>query len=354
MRPTVPGSPTTRGSEAIRRATGPDYTRPADALPAPPATLGDGARGLHRRPLLGFLDDDRRDACARRRATTPASPRSSPRPRSSRCCSTSRSRRRSCKYGFRYVETERWGRLRRMFEIALAFKLAGGLLAGLALVVLAPFADELWGVGDVLAADAVAARCRSSRRPRASPAAAILLRGRYDVRGALPRRLDGAAAHRRRHRRAVRRRPGRWSAIVRRAGRRDGRRSRSVGLGRVPALPAGRVRSRSATTRPRGAAVRARIDASASALVVGCARRSARPCSPVVAPIAQAGYFRNAQAPATGLRGALARRRGSCCSPSRRATSRRGRHDAMYAMLRRYIAGHVGADGRRRAACSGC
>src|SRR6266571_3055909 len=41
------------------------------------------------------------------------------------------------KYGFRYVTTEDWGRFRRLFEIALAVKMAGGALGGLLLALLA-------------------------------------------------------------------------------------------------------------------------------------------------------------------------------------------------------------------------
>src|SRR5919199_7014640 len=42
------------------------------------------------------------------------------------------------KYGFRYVAREDWGRLRRLFGGALAFKLAGAVVAALALLALAP------------------------------------------------------------------------------------------------------------------------------------------------------------------------------------------------------------------------
>src|SRR5712691_2937711 len=38
------------------------------------------------------------------------------------------------KFGFRYTTREDWGRLRRLFESALVFKLAGGVLAALALL----------------------------------------------------------------------------------------------------------------------------------------------------------------------------------------------------------------------------
>src|SRR5436305_12033222 len=48
------------------------------------------------------------------------------------------------KYGFRYAESRQWGRLRRLFELAIGFKLAGALLAGIALAILAPFAKSFW------------------------------------------------------------------------------------------------------------------------------------------------------------------------------------------------------------------
>src|SRR4051812_41671283 len=88
------------------------------------------------------------------------------------------------KYGFRYIETQRWGRLRRMFEIALVFKLVGGVLAGIAIVILAPFAQEVWGVGGVLVPMLIASALPLVQAPEAVAGGAILLRGRYDVRGA--------------------------------------------------------------------------------------------------------------------------------------------------------------------------
>src|SRR5206468_2535135 len=47
------------------------------------------------------------------------------------------------KFGFRYTTREDWGRLRRLFESAVAFKLAGGALATVLLLAIAPFADTL-------------------------------------------------------------------------------------------------------------------------------------------------------------------------------------------------------------------
>src|SRR3954447_14866159 len=48
------------------------------------------------------------------------------------------------KYGFRYVTGENWGGLRRLFEIALGFKVAGGVLARAVIAALAPFSHLIW------------------------------------------------------------------------------------------------------------------------------------------------------------------------------------------------------------------
>src|SRR5579884_2159913 len=49
------------------------------------------------------------------------------------------------KYGFRYVTAEDWGRLRRLFEVALSFKVVGGLLALVVIAALAPASHAIWG-----------------------------------------------------------------------------------------------------------------------------------------------------------------------------------------------------------------
>jgi len=87
------------------------------------------------------------------------------------------------KYGFRYVAGEDWGRLRRLFRQMLYLKLAGGLLATLILVALAPFADELFdtdGLQPALLAAALLPLVQSSENVGAT---ALLLHGRYDLRG---------------------------------------------------------------------------------------------------------------------------------------------------------------------------
>jgi O-antigen/teichoic acid export membrane protein len=88
------------------------------------------------------------------------------------------------KYGFRYVEAGDWGRLRRLFRQMLLLKLGGGALATGILVLLAPFADDLFsaeGVSSALLAASLLPLVQSSENVFAT---ALLLHGRYDLRGA--------------------------------------------------------------------------------------------------------------------------------------------------------------------------
>jgi O-antigen/teichoic acid export membrane protein len=89
------------------------------------------------------------------------------------------------KYGFRYVTAEDWGRLRRLFRVALQAKLAGGLFAVLALLALAPVADGLFGVSGLAAPLVAIAALPLVQAPENVAATALLLRGRYDLRAAL-------------------------------------------------------------------------------------------------------------------------------------------------------------------------
>ncbi len=86
------------------------------------------------------------------------------------------------KQGFRYVAAEDWGRLRRMFSLALRAKLVGGLAASLVLVGLAAVADTVFGSGGLGWPIAAAALIPLVQAPTNVATSAILLRGRYDVR----------------------------------------------------------------------------------------------------------------------------------------------------------------------------
>jgi O-antigen/teichoic acid export membrane protein len=88
------------------------------------------------------------------------------------------------KYGFRYSAREEWGKLHRLVRAALAVKLAGGLLAALVLVALAPVADRIFNGDGLATAFLVAALLPAVQAPEGIAANALILRGRYDLRGA--------------------------------------------------------------------------------------------------------------------------------------------------------------------------
>lgn len=88
------------------------------------------------------------------------------------------------KFGFRYVAREEWGKLRRLFVKALQVKLAGGVLAALALVLLAPVADTIFGADGLATPILVGALLPLVQATENVGATALLLRGRYDLRGA--------------------------------------------------------------------------------------------------------------------------------------------------------------------------
>jgi O-antigen/teichoic acid export membrane protein len=88
------------------------------------------------------------------------------------------------KFGFRYAANEDWGKFRRLFVRALQVKFVGGVLAALALALLAPFADSLFGADDLAAPLLVGALLPLVQATENVGATALLLRGRYDLRGA--------------------------------------------------------------------------------------------------------------------------------------------------------------------------
>ncbi|HXH89333.1 MAG TPA: lipopolysaccharide biosynthesis protein [Gaiellaceae bacterium] len=86
------------------------------------------------------------------------------------------------KYGFRYSESGDWGKIRSLFRAALQVKLAGGLLATLALAALAPFAGSIFGSDDLTTPFLLAAALPLLQAPENVAGTALLLRGRYDLR----------------------------------------------------------------------------------------------------------------------------------------------------------------------------
>ena len=91
------------------------------------------------------------------------------------------------KYGFRYVAAEEWGRLRRLFALAVRLKLLGALLALAVLAAVAPAANSIFGHGTHgLTGPMLAAAFLPLVQTQEDIAAtALLLRGRYDIRAGL-------------------------------------------------------------------------------------------------------------------------------------------------------------------------
>lgn len=87
------------------------------------------------------------------------------------------------KYGFRYAEGEDWGRLQRLFRRVLRLKALGAVLAAVALVALAPFADGLFHADGLQTPLLVAAILPLVQAPEGLAGVALILRGRYDLRG---------------------------------------------------------------------------------------------------------------------------------------------------------------------------
>jgi O-antigen/teichoic acid export membrane protein len=86
------------------------------------------------------------------------------------------------KYGFRYQAREEWGRLRRLFNRAFAFKASGDVLAAAALVGLAFVAEPLFGSEQLRTPLLIAAALPLVQSMEGLAGAALILRGRYDVR----------------------------------------------------------------------------------------------------------------------------------------------------------------------------
>ena len=86
------------------------------------------------------------------------------------------------KYGFRYAVGADWGRLRRLFELALGLKSASAVVAGLIVCAIAPLSESLFGT-DLTVPLIVASPLPLLYSFEGTAASALLLRGRYDVRG---------------------------------------------------------------------------------------------------------------------------------------------------------------------------
>src|SRR5918912_2955285 len=61
------------------------------------------------------------------------------------------------KFGFRYATAEDWPRFRRLFEVAVAFKVVGGVAAAVCLLAAAPLTGAVFGRDHLAAAFAAIA-----------------------------------------------------------------------------------------------------------------------------------------------------------------------------------------------------
>jgi O-antigen/teichoic acid export membrane protein len=85
------------------------------------------------------------------------------------------------KYGFRYAARDDWGRFHRVFRVGLWLKLAGGALGAIGIAVLAPLSGLIWTDG-LVAPMLVAALIPLAQCPEGVGSAALIVRGRYDLR----------------------------------------------------------------------------------------------------------------------------------------------------------------------------
>ena len=89
------------------------------------------------------------------------------------------------KYGNRYAAQGDWGRFRRLFDIGLRIKLAGGVLSAAAVIVAAVVASWIWNRSGLRAPLLIAACVPLLQAPEGMAEAVLLVRNRYDVRGGL-------------------------------------------------------------------------------------------------------------------------------------------------------------------------
>jgi O-antigen/teichoic acid export membrane protein len=88
------------------------------------------------------------------------------------------------KYGFRYSTREDWGRLRQLYRAGLLFKLCGAGIAGIALLVVAPFAGQIFGDPRLTTPLIVASVLPLFASVEGLAGAVLFLRSRYDIRSA--------------------------------------------------------------------------------------------------------------------------------------------------------------------------
>jgi O-antigen/teichoic acid export membrane protein len=234
------------------------------------------------------------------------------------------------KYGNRYAAREDWGRFRRLFEIGLAVKMAGGAAGSLAVVGAAFLAPHIWNLNGVRDAMLIAALIQ---QPEGMAGALLLVRNRYDLRGVLLF----------------------WSMLLRLVAIAIGAHygllwlftaiviAQAVSSVTVCAVAyAGYRRYPRAARAPLGEDAREiRAFAIQSTIASGLTSlRTSLPTLliPFVSSLREVGYFRVAQAPSTAFASLSAPARLVLLAEQTRDVEH-GRADRAYALLRRYIIG---------------
>lgn len=87
------------------------------------------------------------------------------------------------KYGFRYSAAEDWGRLRRLFRGVMRLKVIGAVLATAVLAGFAPLGDSIFGANHLVTPLLIASLIPLVQAPENIAGVALILRGRYDLRG---------------------------------------------------------------------------------------------------------------------------------------------------------------------------
>ena len=88
------------------------------------------------------------------------------------------------KFGFQFSAREAWGKLGTLFRAGLLFKLAGAAVAAMAVVAFAFAAGRVYDTGELRTPLLLAALLPVLQAPETYGSAALILRERYDLRGA--------------------------------------------------------------------------------------------------------------------------------------------------------------------------
>ncbi|HZQ16245.1 MAG TPA: lipopolysaccharide biosynthesis protein [Gaiellaceae bacterium] len=237
------------------------------------------------------------------------------------------------KYGFRYTTTEDWGRLRRLFAVALGVKVSGGALGMVGLLVLAPLSSLVWPHQHLAWPLLVGAFVPLAQAAEGVAGGALILRGRYDVRGAfyavaMALRLAGTGVG------AV------WGVTAALLGLLAAQVVATAAISAAGLAAFRRFPARAAVPLgDDGRDVRNFVVQSTVASSVTSARGIlGTMLIGVVAPFRQAAYFRNAQAPLTAF-GALSAPARLVLLAEQTSDFERGDRARVLRMLRRYIAG---------------